>query len=60
MTVVSREGCHCSAIRLQHAGDVVVDRGGGEGPLLEALLAVWLPPVPAAHGLRPARCRRDG
>lgn len=59
VTVASREGSHCSAIRLQH-GDVIVDRGGGGGPLLEALLAVWLPPAPVAPSVRPARCRRDG
>lgn len=58
-TVVSREGGHCSAIRLQHA-DVIVDHGKGGGPLLEALLAVWLPPRGATPGPRPARCRRDG
>ena len=59
-TVVGRDGAHCSAIRIQHRADVVVDRGNGEGPLIDALRRVWLPPRPIVRGPHPARCRRDG
>ncbi len=58
VTVVTRDGRRCSAIRLQGAA-VVVDPGG-EGQLMEALLGVWdrpgvaPPPAPV-----PARCRRE-